>query len=170
MCIFIPFAAQVCSQIPMHMLPYCYTFEPECFSLACIDRLSFSVRHCVCCSFLRIGYQTGTFIGYRTGTLDCQNKGTYLEDACCSYSEYCDFYVSLDHEYHTAVQYLEFEQKLQITAKTKKFQMWSFYNQCFLIKLNCLYSLTFFDKLCMHTHVQTSLWVRNFFMQTDTVA
>ena len=33
------------------MLPYCYTFEPECCSLACIDRLSFSVRHCVCCSF-----------------------------------------------------------------------------------------------------------------------
>ena len=25
----------------MHMLAYCYAFEPECCSLACIDRLSF---------------------------------------------------------------------------------------------------------------------------------
>ena len=59
-------------------------------------------------------------IGYQTGTLDCQNKGTYLEDACCSYSGYCDFYDSLEHEllYHTALQYLEFEQEqLQITEK-----------------------------------------------------
>jgi len=65
-------------------------------------------------------------IGYRTATLDCQNKGTYLEDACCSYSGYYDFYDSLEHEYHTAVHYLEFEPKfkqLQITAKTKKFQI-----------------------------------------------
>ena len=64
--------------------------------------------------FLHIGYQTG------------QNKGTYLEDACCSYSGYYDFYDSLEHEYHTAVQYLEFEEnQLQIKAnlKTKKFQV-----------------------------------------------
>ena len=60
-------------------------------------------------------------IRYRTGTLDFQKKGTYLEDACCSYSGYCDFNDSLEHEYHTAERYLEFEQKqLQITAKTKK--------------------------------------------------
>jgi len=50
-------------------------------------------------------------IRYQTGTLDCQNKGTYLEDACCSYGGYFDFYDSQRHEYSTAVQYLEFEQK-----------------------------------------------------------
>ena len=109
MCIFTlkPSLYRFVCKSPMHMLPYCYAFEPECCSLACIDRLSFSVRHCGFCLFLHIGY--------RTGTLDCQNKGTYLEDACCSYSGYCDFNDSLEHEYHTAVQYLEFVQKqLQI--------------------------------------------------------
>ena len=104
------FPLQICSQIPNAY---------ACCSLACTDRLSFFLFITVLVARIFL------HIGYRTVTLDCQNKGTYLDDAC-SYSGYYDFYDSLEHEYHTAVQYLEFEPKfkqLQITAKTKKFQI-----------------------------------------------
>ena len=80
----------------MHMIPCCTSLQiVACFSFVKHLNLSIAhlhiqvvfIHHCVfAIHFFHIWYQTGT--------LDCQNKGTYLEDTCCSYSAYCDFYDS----------------------------------------------------------------------------